>query len=415
MSVVSHVLAQHLDDAVSLRSVRSVLLREPHVKLKDLARADERLLAHLDGLSIAGDDGAHLSRAALDVPGVGQLFVACVLAIERRDAAQIQHLLSLIDVVPDAPRALSSAFGWVAAPQLRGLTAPLLISPSPQLRWLGLVACVQHRVDAGAPLEQALHDPDLRLRTRALRAAGELGRVDLLESCLGQLDDEQPAVAVSAARSAVLLGDRGEAVYSLRKQALKPGPYRLEALAISLFTADADTARGLVRQLASEGTDTRTMIRAAGWSGDVQVMPWLFKQMESKAQARVAGEAFSFITGIDLAWNHLHRDAPESESPGPNDDPADPDVALDEDENLRWPELPKISTWWHKNQGQFTPGERYFLGALPSSGHCVQALRHNTQRQRMTAAIQLSLLNPGSTLFNCAAPAHRQERLLAHM
>ena len=421
MSVVSHVLAQHLDDAVSLRAVRSVVLREPHVKLKDLARVDERLLAHLDGLSIAGDDGADLSRTALELPGVGQLFVACVLAIERRDTTAIEQLLSLLEAVPDAPRALSSAFGWVAAPQLRGLTAPLLTSPSPQRRWLGLVACAQHRVDPGAALTQALQDADPRVRTRALQAAGELGRTDLLASCLAQLNDAndtndtQEAIAMSAVRCAVLLGDRNEAVQRLRKQALAPGPHRLEALAVTLFITDAYAARALIRQLATEGADTRTMIRAAGWSGDVQVMPWLFKQMESKPHARLAGEAFSFITGVDLAWNHLHRDAPQSEPPGPNDDPSDPDVSLDEDENLRWPDLPKIAAWWQKNQERFKPGARYFLGAPPTSAHCVQALRNNTQRQRMAAADYLSLLNPGSVLFNCAAPAHRQQRLLAQM
>ena len=415
MKAIPHVLAQHLEDAVSLRAVRSVLLREPHVKLKDLASADERLLAHLDGLSIAGDDGAELSRAALELPAVGQLFVACVLAIERRDATQIEHLLSLLGAVPDAPRALSSAFGWVAAPLLRGLTAPLLTSPSPQLRWLGLVACAQHRVDSGAQLAQALRDPDVRLRTRALRAAGELGRTDLLADCLDQMADEAEAVAVSAARSAVLLGDRGEALRCLRKQALTPGPHRLEALAITLFAADLDSARGFIRKLVAEGADTRTIIRAAGWSGDLQVLPWLFKQMESEPHTRVAGEAFCFMTGIDLAWNHLHRDAPETESPSPNDDPAEAGVALDEDENLRWPDLPKVTAWWQKNQPQFATTTRYFLGAPPSTAHCVQALRNSTQRQRMASAIQRSLLNPGSVLFNCAAPARRQERMLAQM
>lgn len=142
------VVSQHLDDAVSLRSTRSVLVRAPHVKLKDLARADERLAAHLDGLSIAGEHGAALSHAALDTPGIGQMFVSCIVAIERHDAAQLSQLLSLLERVPVAARALSSAFGRMSATQLRGVTAQVLASDSPQIRCVGLVACAQHRVGA---------------------------------------------------------------------------------------------------------------------------------------------------------------------------------------------------------------------------------------------------------------------------
>src|SRR4051794_18698163 len=97
---ISTVVFQHLEEASFLRSARAGLVRAPHVKLLHLRRADERLAAHLDGLSVAGDYGAGLSRAALDAPGVGQLFVAAVLAIERRDVTEIEHMVSLLDTVP---------------------------------------------------------------------------------------------------------------------------------------------------------------------------------------------------------------------------------------------------------------------------------------------------------------------------
>jgi len=409
------IVTQHLENAAVLRSVRSILVRAPHVKLLHLARTDERLSAHLDGLSMSRDYGARLSQAALANPGVGELFIAAILAIEQRDREEIERLLSLLDVVPDAARALSSAFGWVSPALLRGLTAPLLTSESPTARWLGLAACAQHRVDPGTALRAALEQPHDGLLIRALRAAGELGRVDLLPACLGHLQDDRPALCLPAAWSAVLLGDRGDAVNSLRALALKLGPTQLEALALALFTADADAARSLVKQLAAQGAPLRTLIKAAGWSGDAQVVPWLFKHMEDDANARLAGEAFSFITGIDLAWLDLERKPPETVPGGPNDDPNDDNVALDEDESLPWPDLPKLTGWWHKNSGQFPSGTRLFAGAPPTTNHCFKVLKEHTQRRRMAAALYLSLLKPGSVLFNCAAPTRRQERLLAQM
>ena len=413
--VIPIVVSQHLDDAAALRSVRAVLVRASHVKLRQLARADERLAAHLDGLSISGDYGARLSQAALEVPGVGQLFVAAVLAIERRDTEQIDRLLSLVDVVPNAARALSSAFGWVSASQLRGLTAPLLASGSPTARLLGLGACAQHRVDPGAALGAALEQTHSGLRMRALRAAGELGRIDLLPACLNQVQDNAPALASTAAWSAALLGDRANAVNTLRALALKPGLAQLEALALALFTADADSARTLVKQLAAQGAPLRTLIKAAGWAGDTQVVPWLFKHMEDDLHARLAGEAFSFITGVDLASLDLERQPSETVQGGPNDDPNDENVAFDEDESLPWPDLPKLSAWWSRNAGQFPAGTRLFAGATPTTNHCFNVLKEHTQRRRMAAALYMSLLKPGSVLFNCAAPARRQERLLAQI
>jgi uncharacterized protein (TIGR02270 family) len=407
------IVLQHLDDAAHLRSVRALLLRAPHVTLRDIDRTDERLSAHLDGLFISGDAGAQLSRAALEVPAVGQIFVSAVLAIEQRDMPQIERLLSLMDAVPDAARALSSAFGWVAPASLRGVTAQLLAAELPSAKCLGVAACALHRVDPGAALAQALAHPHGGLAARALQAAGELGRVDLLPICLDRLKDDAPTVAWAAARASLLLGDRGAAAQELRSLAMAPGPVQLDALALALFTSDPEGARALVKQLAAQGAPLRTLIKAAGWSGDSQVVPWLFKHMESSAHARLAGEAFSFITGADLTWLHLDRNAPQGVVAGPTDDPNDENVALDEDENLAWPDPPKLSAWWRQNAGRFPAGTRLFAGAPPTVAHCHHVLKEHPQRKRIAAALQMSLLKPGSPLFNVAAPARRQARQLS--
>ena len=121
--IISVDVLQHVEDAASLRSVRSVLIRAPYVKLLQLGRLDERIAAHLDGVSVAGQAGAEIVQATLEQPGVGQLFVAATAAIKRRDSAQLSQLLALIGVVDDADRALASAVGYVSADALRGLRA----------------------------------------------------------------------------------------------------------------------------------------------------------------------------------------------------------------------------------------------------------------------------------------------------
>ena len=137
--------------------------------------------------------------------------------------------------------------------------------------------------------------------------------------------------------------------------------------------------------------------------------------MSALKTARLAGEAFSLITGLDLAWLDLDRKPPEGPISGPNDDPGDPNVELDEDDDLPWPDAGKIAAWWEDNAPRFTPGVRYFMGEPPSPAHCLSVLRGGFQRQRIAAAEYLCLLTPGTPLFNTAAPAWRQSRLLAQM
>ena len=109
------VVQQHLDNADVLRSVRSVLVRAPHVGLDRLRRLDDRLAASLDGLSIAGDLGRRMCLSALETPGRGTVFAATVGAIETRDPALLERLLSLAQALPDTLAGLVSAFGWVPA------------------------------------------------------------------------------------------------------------------------------------------------------------------------------------------------------------------------------------------------------------------------------------------------------------
>ena len=159
----------------------------------------------------------------------------------------------------------------------------------------------------------------------------------------------------------------------------------------------------------------RALIRGIGAAGDPHYVPWLIQQMSDLKLTRLAGESFSLITGLDLAALDLERKPPENDEFGPNDDPDDNNVAMDEDDSLPWPEPDKIAAWWQTHGARFAPGTRYFVGEPPSTAHCRSVLKTGFQRQRIAAAEYLCLLQPGTPLFNVAAPAWRQERLLAQM
>jgi uncharacterized protein (TIGR02270 family) len=137
--------------------------------------------------------------------------------------------------------------------------------------------------------------------------------------------------------------------------------------------------------------------------------------MNDKKTARLAGESFSLIAGVDLAYLDLERKPPADSGAGPNDDPNDANVGMDEDDGLPWPDPERIADWWRAHGGRFESGMRYFLGAPVTRENCLRILKEGFQRQRILAAHYLCLLEPGTTLFEWRAPAARQQRLLAAM
>ena len=406
------VIQQHAEESAILRHVRSSLVRAPHVKLHHLRRLDERLAAHLDGLAVAGDEGSRLCTGALETPCVGEVFAATVLAIEHKDSTRLDRLFALAATLPQARRGLTSAFGWVSAHDLKGIVAELLASRLSIRREIGIAACAMHRLDPGAMLTEACNDPDPSLRARAFRAAGELGRRDLRPACAQGLKDEDDLARFQAASSALLLGDRDRSLAVLEGFAANPNPCRARALRLWLTAVDAPSAHRLLKTIAQDPANRRLLIQGAGSAGDAHYIPWLIGQMADDRLARLAGESFSFVTGLDLADRDLERPPPEGLEPGPNDDPEDPDTAMDEDDGLPWPDAVKLQDWWDANQTGFPPGRRVFLGEPVSVGYCRQVLRDGFQRQRSAAAIVLSLLQPGTPLFPTHQPAWRQARLL---
>jgi uncharacterized protein (TIGR02270 family) len=413
--VVPHVVQQHVEEAAVLRGIRAVLVRAPHVKLHHLRRLDERLAAHLDGILVAGDYGRAACIASLENPQGGQIFTAAVRAIEDGDLPGINRLLALSEAMPELQSGFLSAAGWVSGRFLQGVVRDLLGSSSPFHTLVGISACAMHQVDPGDTLERALHAADRGLRARALRCAGESGRRDLMASCMLALDDKDLACRLWAARSAVLLGDRGRGMAVLAELALLDEWVRPHALLMALKLADPAQANGLLKPLLQDPASLRLLVKGCGMSGDASYVPWLIGQMDNPGLCRLAGDALAMITGLDVSLSDLDGRPPEDLASGPSDDPADEDVAMDEDDGLPWPDPAKIRAWWQGELGRFTHGQRYFMGEAVTPAHCRKVLREGCQRQRSAAAEYLCLMEPGIRLFPTSAPAWRQERWLGRM
>jgi uncharacterized protein (TIGR02270 family) len=407
---VSATIEQQLQECAALREARSVLVRSAHVTLAELAQVDGRLRALLKGLADAGAPAAQLADAASEQPGVGTAFTSAALALRSGDAQRIAKVIDRARTRSDARRGLVSALGWVSAKSLRQVGAGWFATPDKFLRRLGMAACAVHRVDPGPLLAGAIEARDPGLRAVAAGCAGELGRLDMRDACAALLGDSDPRARMHGARSAVLLGDRGEALEACGEIALEGGQLRAEALPVAILAADRRRARALLERLArkrdeNDPTTIRFLVYAVALAGDLHFMDWLISLMSKPPYARLAGEAFAVITGADLVLLDLAQEPPTMAA-------ADTALAFEDDEGMAWPDSARVKAWWHAHKAGFNPEARHFLGTAPDAPFCLHVLSESRQRRRWVAALHLALGKPGSVLFNAAAPAWRQRRLL---
>jgi uncharacterized protein (TIGR02270 family) len=406
------VVSQHAEDAAFLWRLRNAAVCAPHYKLKDLDRLDERVEANIDGLRVAGETGWNLSKQLLDQDEPGSVFSCGVVALESQEAEKIYSVYEKVEADPDLSNELIAAFGWVEPKSLQGKVLGLLDSSSSFWRRIGISACMTHRVNPKDHLLAAMYDDDDLLRARAYRAIGELGLKELNLKLREGYQSTNEFCRFWSSWSSLLIGQHGNAIQVLQEIADIDSLLNNNALNIVVRVMDTKASYEWLKGFAKKAERVRDAIQATAAVGDPIYIPWLIKQMENPKLAKVAGEAFSSITGADIAYEDLDGDQPEAADLGPNDEPEDENIQMDADENLPYPDMNLISQWWEERKQQFMVGNRYILGKPINSDSLLYVLNNGTQRQRYAAAIEFAIHNSGKPLFETWAPAKRQQQEL---
>ena len=417
MPIIPFILDQHVESAALLWLRRDSAVSQPHFTIKDLAVLDTQLDAHLDGLRIAEADSADagwtVCRRELQWGEPGEVFPAALLALESRDSSRIQTVLDAVGESYELSRALVSALGWLPYGQAADHVKRFLAAEAPWLRRIGIAASTAHRREPGEALVAAVDDPDALLSARGLRAVGELGRVDLLPATRRGLAAEDEGCRFAAAWSVALIAGDAESLEALKAVVESNGARSERALQLVLRRLPTRRATEWIEKLAQERETARRSVIGAGVLGVPESVPWLIEQMRVPELARVAGEAFTAVAGVDLAYEDMEAEWPEGFVAGPTEDPEDEDVEMDPDENLPWPDPEVVRDWWRANQGRFDSGTRYLLGN-PITIDCLQnVLRNGRQRYRTAAALELAIRQPGTPLFEVRAPGFRQQEMLS--
>jgi uncharacterized protein (TIGR02270 family) len=414
----------YLENVASHWSLRDRLTNAPKVSLGNLVSIDEKLEAYVDGLRVTAPKVPADVLENLAGIEAGTLFAVTALAASINDAqlwaAAIYHAAPTVpenhgdSIEPPGGclREFTSGVAWAGRAATASLIDDALLSPHPLRRSLGLAVWGARRLSGHINMAPFIADAVACVRARAYRTTGQLGRADLVAQLRPGLTDPDPECRFWSAWAAARMGAT-EPLETLADIAWNNLPRADRALDLLLRRLDVPQANAWLREFAKLPDRQRALIRATGVIGDPLYIPWLIERMADPATARLAGESFCMITGLDLAYRDLDRRPPADFQSGPNDDPADENVALDEDENLPWPDPQRIGAWWTANRSRFIVGTPYFLGTPKASADWLEALSDAFQRQRHAAALELAIRQPDKAMFEVRARGRLQRQLIA--
>jgi len=389
-------------DAAFLWLLRSIVIDQPHYTTSDLAELEQRLDAQLDLLMSSLELGWDACEAALELQQPGEAFTATVVAMRSHDIEKIQKAIQSGLAGKQSIKGLISAFGWLPAEIAQPWAKRLLSGKDMNHKFLGVAACSVRRDDPGEVLTDILKREDCRqhlpLHARALRLVGELRRQDLMPALQMNIGSKNPTLSFWANWSSILLG-QNVLVKNLQPFVLMPGPHQARAIQLAFRVLPVEQGREWISALAKDPANLRAVITATGVLGDPHAVNWLISRMADPLQARLAGEAFTLITGIDLERHKLST-PPSEQAVVPNDNADDNNVGLDEDENLPWPQADQIAALWRNHGQHFLVGRRYFLGKAITPEWLKNRLQESPQRQRHAAALELALIDSQSRLIN---------------
>lgn len=400
------IYEQYVDDASFLWILRSVAVEQPHYEASDILELEQRVEAQLDGLMTSMDIGWQVCEDVLAVQGPGEVFTSMVIAMRSHEASKIQMAVEVGLESEQTMPGLISAMGWLPAQYANPWTERFLQGKDMGHKYLGLAACSVRRQDPGEVLTTILQREDCQqhalLHARALRLIGELRRQDCMPAINTAMNSDNEDIQFWANWSAALLGHRAT-IQQLQPIVFKSGHYQDKAIQLAFRILPIEQAREWISQMSQDESQTRAVIKAVGVLGDPHAINWLIGKMQDPLMAKLAGESFSYITGVDFEKHQLNIDEPENYPAIPNDDAEDENTDLDEDENLPYPDVEKVTTIWRNHGQNFIVGRRYFMGRPITAEFLKEKLMDGTQRQRHAAAMELALSESDVQLFNTRA------------
>ena len=398
------IYEQYVDEASFLWLMHTIAVDQPHYGVVELRNLEKRIESQLNGLMGSLDIAWSVCEQIFENDAdAGEIFTAAILAFRSHDQSKIQIVVESAMTSEKGYQGLLYALTWLPGSLVHDWVKRFFTSKDLNHKKLAIEVCNNRRENPADYLVSIFQREDclenLELYIAALKITGELKRFDLIEHVLKATEHEDEVVKFWAIRSAIFIGDKSQ-VAKLEPYICKTSELQHEAIEIAFRVLPIEKSRQWVARLVDDPDQVRTLIIITGVIGDPFAIDWLIQKMNETDFARVAAESFSFITGTNLVKMDLTSPAPENADTLPTDDPADENVKMHDDENLPWPNVIKVQSYWNSIKTNYITGQRYLLGNHIGLLFLKNNLDTALQRQRHAIAIEISLIDKNEKLFN---------------
>jgi len=367
---------------------------------KHLAELDERLEAYLDCYLISQHAGKSL-LPTLEMSDWGSIFVTALTAIRTNDTDSFELALNALEEETQA-KELSDAFCWTSFEQSKPLLDKAILDKNPLARIAGITA-VAYFTPQIAPelLDTFLKDKSLGVIAATIKVIGENKLTDYDEKLWEFLTHENEEIRFRAAFAGNLIGVQG-AYEALQKFCFgDETPYLREALSLLYQVMPEGEISNTLARIQKSSLSARIKAYSIAMAGLPDMIPVLLEWMEDPEYAPLAGEAFSFITGVDIEEDDLSildvEICESQEAPLAEKRKSDPWTEAYEDD-LPWPDPELTNNWWKANQQHFQNGTRYLAGRTLEKNNLQTVLDKGTQPQRHIANLTLSAQEPSRVI-----------------
>ncbi|NVJ20713.1 TIGR02270 family protein [Myxococcus sp. AM011] len=412
--VLTDVLEQHLSEAAFLWGQRERGLCAPNLVLADVAETEERLLAHVDGLAVAGPPAVEkLLIPALEEMEEEQVAAAAYTLLNIQEPPGTDLVRTALEVAsPEVLPAFYRALELWDSAALRTWVPALLKQEEPTRLTLSLELLASHGVDPGPPLPELLRHEEPKVVAAALRVAARIHHPfdrHLYQSCLGST---APALRDAAIQTGLLEGRRSAwAACQSAVESTAPD-LAFPALLLALGGEARDVER--LRKLLHEPRHRPATFWALGFSGRRSAAEICLEWMEDPAVSHLALEAFRSITG--LPQEERFAMPPVEEDPLP---PLEEDLAADlthgPEDDLPRPATTEVLAWWKLERRRFDLERRYLHGEPFGMEALSAALLTAPMRRRHVLALEVTLRSRGRLNVPTRAWTSLQRKALANL
>ena len=404
-----HIYDQHAQEISVLWMLWRNACSQPQHTSDTLRQQETRIFNHVAGLMVKTDLAWDLCEQQLEFEDPAEAFTAAQVAFRSYKTERVKHVIDYAIAHEPAQEGVVSAIEWLPNDIAHPWIKKLLESKDLNHKALALKICIARRENPGQYLNAFLEREDclahVGMRELILKSIGVFKRQELLET-LGPSIDKGFWFYF-----ALFLNGKNRSLETLsawlKSAQSEPTPLGQSiALNIALRSLTITQARVLISDLAKDPESKRQVVMATAILGDPHAIPWLLTVMQEPNLARVAGAAFSCITGVTIADSPLEAQSPYGQDQILEQEATENNPELSEDEFLVWPNQKALAELWQQRlQATLQAGNRYFLGRPLTEAGLIQALAEGTQPQRHWAAYELAVQYPNYPLNDIT---HRQ-------